>query len=223
MRGQAGRACASWQGSRISGRRHRGGSEWERIGTNPQAYTTSTMCPPPPPAPAPTPPPASRVEPVGLGATRRDRWAPGCAENRPNPVRGMGLDGVCVSVSVCVCVLRGPSCVPSLLGPSESGRGRCAAAVFGLSFACQISCGSILFWPAGPVRCISRPGVHRAHPRPVPFPTYANNGSGGQLVGGGGGGDCLGWLAGWLSGRGVWPHTTAAWVWFLRRGLVFPR
>lgn len=62
------------------------------------------MCPPPPPAPAPTPPPASRVEPVGLGATKRDRWAPGCAENRPNPVRGMGLDGVCVSVSVCVCV-----------------------------------------------------------------------------------------------------------------------
>lgn len=24
--------------------------------------------------------------PVGLGATRQDRWAPGCAESRPNPV-----------------------------------------------------------------------------------------------------------------------------------------
>lgn len=38
------------------------------------------------------PPAFSRVDPVGLGATRltrQDRWAPGCAENRPNPVRGM--------------------------------------------------------------------------------------------------------------------------------------
>lgn len=29
------------------------------------------------------------VDPIGLGATRQDRWASGCAENRPNPVRGM--------------------------------------------------------------------------------------------------------------------------------------
>lgn len=57
-----------------------------------------------------------RVDPVGLRATRQETdGTPGCAEDRPNPVRGMARDG-----KKCVSCAAGPFvCVPSLLGPSE--------------------------------------------------------------------------------------------------------
>lgn len=89
---------------------------------------------------------------------------------------------------MCVCVLRGPSCVPSLLEPSERVNGRRSSyLVLSLPVRSRVDLSGLIWVLLAPMYLPPRSTL----------PTYCTYASCG---GGGGGGDCLGRLAGWSVG-----------------------